>query len=52
MGFKAIRNQGVMNDEHAFTITVEIQTKTVRQVTWQKLQHWLIRTRRTHRSRR
>ena len=31
MGFKAIRNQGVMNDEHAFTITVEIQTKTMRQ---------------------
>ena len=41
MGVKAIRNQGVVNDEAALTITVEIQTATVHQVSWQRLQNWL-----------
>jgi len=41
MGVKAIRNQGVVNDEAALTITVEVQTTTVHQLTWTKLQHWL-----------
>ena len=42
MGVKAIRNQqGVVNDESAFTITVEVQTTTVHQLSWQKLQDWL-----------
>ena len=41
MGVKAIRNQGVVNDEAALTITVEIQTTTVHHLTWTKLQHWL-----------
>ncbi|MBS1877018.1 MAG: hypothetical protein JSU00_27655 [Acidobacteria bacterium] len=41
MGVRAIRNQGVVNDEAAFTITVEVQTTTVHRLSWQKLQDWL-----------
>ena len=41
MGVIAIRNQGVVNDKSAFTITVEVQTTTVHQRSWQKLQDWL-----------
>lgn len=41
MGVRAIRDQGVSNDDATFDIRVEVQTTTFHQVSWTKLQQWL-----------
>ena len=41
LGVKTIRDMGVLDDDSAFDIVVEIRTTTRHQVAWQRVQAWL-----------